>query len=130
MTLFETLNQGTILLYCVIFGFLSGIIFDIAGILFFLCKNNKVVRFFSDLFATIICFCIVFLITYKLNFGIFRVYILAIFLLFAFLERITLGKLVAKTYTWCYNVFVKFSRKITKYISKEKINGRKKEKKN
>ena len=127
MILYETANQGNILLYCLLFGILSGMFFDIGGLICFLCKNNKIVRFFCDLFSTILSFIVVFFICYKLNFGTFRLYIPLIFFAFVFLERITIGKLVAKGYEKCYNMFTKFSQRIVNLFNKNK-NGTTKEK--
>lgn len=128
MTLFETANQPLVLFCCILFGFLSGLIFDLGGLLCFLCKKNKIVQIICDLFSTLLCFFVAFCICYKLNFGQFRLYIPLIFFTFVYLERITLGKLVAKAYLKCYNVFEKIMQKILKVIQKNKKNGTTKEK--
>ena len=128
MTLFETANQPLVLFCCILSGFLSGLIFDLGGLLCFLCKKNKIVQIICDLFSTLLCFFVAFCICYKLNFGQFRLYIPLIFFTFVYLERITLGKLVAKAYLKCYNVFEKTTQKILKVIQKNKKNGTTKEK--
>lgn len=128
MILFETANQFYIFLSCIFFGFLSGLFFDLAGLICFLCKNNKIIRFFCDFFAVLMCFFVVFLICYKLNYGQFRIYIPLVFGGFCYLQRITLGKLVAKGYLKCYTLFINFSQRIVKLFTKIK-NGKTKEKK-
>ena len=123
MILFETLAQIKILLYLITFGFLSGMLFDICYLVSFLCNNNKTVKSILQFVTTVVCFFVLFLINNKLNYGIFRVYIFVVFFLFLFLERITLGKIFAKTQNWCYTTFVKLVK-----FAKEKINGKRKEK--
>ena len=123
MILFETLNEPKIFLYLIIFGFFSGFFFDICYLITFLCNKNKIVKGILQTFATICCFFILFLINLKLNYGVFRIYIFIVFFLSVFVERITLGKLIAKTQNWCYNVFRKFVN-----FTKEKLNGKRKEK--
>ncbi len=123
MIIFETLNEPKIFLFLIIFGFLCGFLFDICYLITFLCNENKIVKNILQFFATIICFFIVFLINLKLNYGVFRVYILISFFFAIFLERITLGKLFAKTRNWCYTHFKKLVN-----FAKEKLNGKRKEK--
>ena len=123
MIIFETLNEPKIFLFLIIFGFLCGFLFDICYLITFLCNENKIVKNILQFFATIICFFIVFLINLKLNYGVFRAYIFISFFFAIFLERITLGKLFAKTRNWCYTHFKKLVN-----LTKEKINGKRKEK--
>lgn len=123
MIIFETLNEPKIFLFLIIFGFLCGFLFDICYLITFLCNENKIVKNILQFFATIICFFIVFLINLKLNYGVFRAYIFISFFFAIFLERITLGKLFAKTRNWCYTHFKKLIN-----LTKEKINGKRKEK--
>lgn len=123
MIIFETLNEPKIFLFLIIFGFLCGFLFDICYLITFLCNENKIVKNILQFFATIICFFIVFLINLKLNYGVFRAYIFISFFFAIFLERITFGKLFAKTRNWCYTHFKKLVN-----LTKEKINGKRKEK--
>lgn len=128
MTFFETTNQALLLFLCVFAGFLSGLIFDINGLFCFLCKNNKIVGIICDIISTFLCFCVAFAICYIFNFGQFRMFIPVIFWIFVYLERISLGKLVAKGYSKCYNAFVKISQRLTKVLYKNKKNGTKEKK--
>lgn len=116
MILFETLNQPYILVWLIFSGFLCGLFFDFSQTITFLCNNNKVVKIVFDAFATLSSFFVLFFVNLNLNYGQFRVYVVFVFLLFLFLERISVGKLIAKTNSWCYNLFKKF----TNYITKEK----------
>ena len=124
MILFETLNQPNILLFLVIFGFLSGFLFDFAYIISFLCNNNKIVENIVQFFAIFFSFLILFFVNLKTNYGQFRVYIFVVFFLFLSIQRITVGKLIAKSKIWCYNTF----KKITKTILKVEENGQRKNK--
>ena len=123
MILFETLSQPKILLCLATFGFLSGVIFDICYLVSFLCNDNKIVKGILQFLSTVLCFFILFLINNALNYGLFRVYIFVVFFLFLLCERITLGKLFAKTRNWCYTQFRKFTN-----FAKEKFYGKRKEK--
>ena len=115
MILYETLNQPTILLYLILFGFLSGLLFDLAHIISFLCNKNKIITNILLFFATVVSFFILYVINSKINYGQFRLYIYIVFFLFVFLERISLGKSIAKTQSWCYNTFEKVVRLIKKF---------------
>ena len=122
MIIFETLKEPKIFLLLIIFGFLCGFLFDISYLITFLCKENKIIKNIFQFFSTIICFFVVFLINLKLNYGIFRAYVFISFFFAVFLERISVGKLFAKTKIWCYNLFKKFVN-----FTKEKLNGKRKE---
>lgn len=122
MILFETLNQPYILMWLTLSGFLSGIFYDISDILTFLCNNNKIVKNIFSAIATILSFFVLYIVNLLVNYGQFRIYVFVVFFLFLLLEQITLGKVIAKTKDWCYNIF----KKITKVITKEKNGKRKK----
>ena len=128
MTLFETANQPMIFFCCVLYGFLSGIIFDVSNLFCFLCKKNVIVQIFCDIISTLLCFAVVFFICYNQNFGQFRLYIPLVFFTFVYFERMSLGKLVAKGYARCYNIFEKLTKKVSKVLNKNKQNGTTKEK--
>ncbi len=123
MIIFETLNEPKIFFILIIFGFLCGFLFDISYLITFLCNENKIIKNTLQFFSTIICFIVIFLINLKFNYGVFRAYIFISFFFALFLERISLGKLFAKTKNWCYNLFKKFVN-----FAKEKLNGKRKEK--
>ena len=114
MILFETLNQPTILLYLIVGGFLCGLLFDLTNFICFLCNNNKIVKNIFQFFATTLSAIILLLINTKQNFGQLRLYVFVFFILFLILERITLGKLIAKSMNVCYTFFRKVINKLLK----------------
>lgn len=105
--LYETLNQPIICIILIMVGFLSGFIYDLSNYIIFLCNNNKVIKHFFDFLATILAFLIFYFTILKIDFGNVRFYHVIIFLIFLILQRITLGKLIAKTIQICYNYIVK-----------------------
>lgn len=108
----ETLSQPLIFLMLILFGFSSGIIFDICNFIWKMSKNNKILKHFLDFFGTIIVFLIFFICIFNFNFGELRFYEFLVFFTFFFLERFTIGKLVEKFIELCYNGFVKLVNKI------------------
>ena len=114
MILFETLNQPTILLYLIVGGFLCGFFFDVVNYISFLCNNNKVVKNIFQFLATVFSGIVLLYINTKTNFGQLRIYVFVVFILFLILERITLGKLIAKSMNVCYTLFRKVINKLFK----------------
>ena len=118
MILFETLNQPKILV-CIIFcGFFCGLFFDVCNLIVFLCNNNKITKNIFQCISTILCFFVLFFVNSKINYGQMRLYILVFFVLSIFLERISVGKIIAKTYNWCYTQFEKVINTLTKVKNK------------
>ena len=110
----ETLSQPLILLMLILFGFASGIIFDISNFIWKMAKNNKILKHFLDFFAVIFVFIIFFLCIYRFNFGELRFYEFLVFFLFLAIERFSVGKLVEKLIGLCYNAFIKFVNVVNK----------------
>lgn len=108
----ETLSQPLIFLMLILFGFSSGIIFDICNFIWKMSKNNKILKHFLDFFGTIIVFLLFFICIFNFNFGELRLYEFLVFFTFFSLERFTIGKLVEKFIELCYNGFVKLVNKI------------------
>ena len=108
----ETLSQPLIFLMLILFGFSSGIIFDICNFIWKMSKNNKILKHFLDFFGAIIVFLIFFICIFNFNFGELRFYEFLVFFTFFSLERFTIGKLVEKFIELCYNGFVKLVNKI------------------
>ncbi len=123
MILFETLAQPTIIFYVALSGFLSGLCFDVAYIITFLCNQNKIVKNIFEFFATVCSFFVLFVVNQILLYGQFRLYVLLFFVAFLILEQYTLGKLIAKTRNWCYITFRKISQRILK-LCKRKRNSK------
>ena len=86
--LFPTLNQPLVLLFIFMAGLLSGLIFDFAKILTYICSKDKFSKHIFEFFATIFSFGLVFLLNLKFNLGQFRIYILAVFFASFALEKI------------------------------------------
>lgn len=110
--LYETLNQPIICLLLILIGFLSGFVYDISNYIVFLCKNNSVVKIIFDFLATICIFSIFYVSILNLDYGRLRLYHFLIFFIFLILERISLGKLIAKLIDICYNLLTKMFNKI------------------
>lgn len=110
--LYETLSQPLILLLLLIFGFASGIVFDFANFFFILSQKNKTFRFFLDLISMVLVGLIFFLLVLKINYGEIRFYEIVMFASALFVERVLIGKIVAKFFGLCYNFFVRFLEKL------------------
>lgn len=112
----ETLAQPLILVMLMLFGFLSGVIYDASNSIWKLAGKNKIFRHFLDFFATLFVCAFFFLVVLKFNFGEFRLYEPLVFFSFLGLERITIGKIVEKFLDLCYKQFIRF----TKFIQKKR----------
>lgn len=117
--LYETLSQPKLLLVFIIFGFLSGFVFDISNFIKVLSKNNKIVNIILDFVSTVINLGLLFLVNLTYNYGEFRAFAIAVYEFGFTIQRFTLGKLLAKLFLWCYNAFVKGISKL-KNIFKRK----------
>ena len=120
--LYETLSQPLILLQILGVGFLSGVVFDLNTFFYILCDKNKIARFILDILSTLIVFIIFFLLILNIAYGEIRVYQIAVFVIALAVERLTIGKLVAKAIFVCYN----FCRKVLRRAYKKFSNFRKK----
>ncbi len=128
--LYETLSQPQIFLFVVIFGFLSGILFDIKKILKKSIKNQFLEHFFTFFCVFLVCL-IFFFINLKLNYGEFRLYILFSFCLSLTIERLFIGNLLEKPLQKCYNKIAEKMKVYEDKIKKRRFrrkNERKKEK--
>ena len=108
--LYETLSQPQIVLFVVLFGFLSGIIFDLQK-LFKKSIKNRFFDFFSSFFCVFLTILIYFFVNLKLNYGEFRFYILLMFFLSLAFERLFIGNLLE-------NLLRKWYNKLTEKIKK------------
>lgn len=118
--LYESLSQPLICVCVLVIGFASGFVFDISNYIIFLCKNNKITKIVFDFAATICVFAIFFVTIFKLDYGNIRFYHVLIFFVFLVLQRITLGKLIAKFIQVCYNHFIKFFKFIGEQLCQKK----------
>lgn len=110
--LYQTLQQPRLLLYFLIIGFVGGLIFDIGNFIKFLFSNKKIPCIILDFIQTSICLLLIFFFNLKLNYGIIRLFPFVCFMFSFIIERYTLGKLIAKIYLSCYNLFIKINKKI------------------
>jgi hypothetical protein len=101
--LYESLSQPifTLILFCG--GIISGIIFDLKKIFYYLFKKNKIINQFLMFFCIIFAFFIYFFINLKLNFGQFRFFSFLMFFLAFLFERFFVENFLAKPLSKCYN---------------------------
>lgn len=110
--LYETLSQPLILLYVIVVGFLSGVVFDIATFLLTIFKQNKFLRHLLDFICTSVVCGIFFLLIFNLNYGEIRLWQVVCFVVSVVIERLSIGKLVAKGLLVCYTFFIKKLKKV------------------
>lgn len=109
--LYETLSQPQIVLFVVLFGFLSGIIFDLQK-LFKKSIKNRFFDYFLSFFCVFLTILIYFFVNLKLNYGEFRFYILLMFFLSLAFERLFIGNLLE-------NLLRKWYNKLTEKMKKD-----------
>lgn len=114
--LYETLNQPYIMLLFLLFGFLSGFIFDFNSFSKMFLRN-KIFQNISIFFCTIITIFIFYICNLSLNYGQFRIYLIICFLISFTLQRIIFNKIVAKLTKKCYD---RLKNKGTKWKIKKK----------
>ena len=101
-------------------GICSGLVFDLSKLFKFITKNFIAICVIADFLSVIIggaffCFAEYYFLDFKLyGFGVIA------FLLGFFVERISIGFLLAKTGRWVYNVSVKVNNRLksTKIFNK------------
>lgn len=120
--LYETLSQPLLLIIFIICGIISGFIFDIGNFIKFLCSSKKFPCFVIDIIETFFSLTILFLSNLKFNYGLIRIFPLIIFILAFTIERLTIGKLVAKIYLSCYNFIIKLNKRIWSKFKNGKTN--------
>lgn len=118
--LYQTLLQSKIFLCTVYFGIVCGVCLMAKKLIDNFFKNKKIVVLITDIFIFFVA-TILFLICINLfNYGEFRLYELAGFVLGIVLEQISLNKIVEKTFSLIYNLITKLINKLktTKIFSK------------
>lgn len=121
--LYETLSQPKLLLFFLLTGFISGFIFDIGNFIKFLFSNKKISNIILDFIETFLVLFFIFNINLKINYGVIRFFPIFIITFIFWLERITIGKIVAKTYLKCYSLLIKFTKYIWRKNDKTKKNN-------
>lgn len=119
-----TQNQPITALLLILFGFLGGLLFDISSLISYLSLNNKIVKNIFDFIATTLLFFIYFVLIMNFNYGLHRLWTISSFFIFAYLERISLAKILAKTFPWVYDKYIKFLKKLNKIFTKGKKNAK------
>jgi len=124
--LYETLSQPKIFLLLLIFGFLSAFLFDVSKLLNYFFNQNKITKQILLFISTFLCFVIFTECNLWLNFGDVRLFAFMGFFLGMILQRISVGKLLAKIMDKCYNFLIKLTKRITRlfYGRKEKKNNK------
>lgn len=112
--LYETLNQPQLLFYYIILGFCSGLFFDAGNFIKFLCSNKKFANIIFDIISTSLVMMAFIAFNGYINYGIIRLALVLSFATSFTIERFTLGKLLAKFYTSCYNAFERIIKRIKK----------------
>lgn len=118
--LFQTLNHLSLFFIFLLTGFVSGFIFDIGNFIKFLFANKKIPSIILDFIQTSLSIILLFFVNLKYNFGLFRVFPIIIFCFSFFIERISLGKILAKGRILCYNFIEKLNNKLWSKIKKWK----------
>ena len=103
--LYPTLSQPLILLVVFCTGIIGGLVFDVFKILTTLSGNDKVSKHFFDFLATIFSVALLFGVNLSLNYGQFRLYVIAVFLISFLIERLLSKFLWTKVFSkWYTNI--------------------------
>lgn len=102
--LYETLSQPLVFVCIFAVGLISGFMFDLSHLFCALCNKNKILHQILYFICTILSAFCLFMVNLKVNYGRFRIFILATFFFGLLLERITIGKLWTKLVQKCYNI--------------------------
>ncbi|MBQ8909254.1 MAG: spore cortex biosynthesis protein YabQ [Clostridia bacterium] len=119
--LYPTLNQPIIILMTFLAGIASGIIFDGVRILALASKGDALTKHVLEFAAAVASCLLLFATNLKFNFGQFRIYVIAIFLISFLFERIFSSFLWTKLIKKWYSSIAKRSQTFGKR-KKGKIN--------
>ena len=120
--LYETLSQPKLFFIFLILGILGGFVFDVGNYIKFLFNNKKISNTILDIIEISICLFLIFICNLKFNYGLIRLFPILIFTLSFSIERITLGKIIAKFYLSCYNMFNKINKRLWGKLKNDKTN--------
>ncbi len=101
--LYEVLSQPIVLLCMISAGMVGGILFDIKNILDWYFKKNKVLSHIFAFFATFGALFLCFYVNLICNYGEFRFFSIATFVLSLALERFIMTNFLAIPISKCYN---------------------------
>lgn len=99
-------NIGLIFVF-VIVGIISGVVYNIFGIVSNLCKKNIIVNIATDFFATLLTGLIFIMCIFKYSFGEFNLFQIVCFILGFEFEQIFIEKVFAKPFNFVYNKIYK-----------------------
>lgn len=116
--LYPTLSQPLVIVMMLLAGFACGIIFDIFRILTLLSGNDRISKHIFDFLATLSSFAILFLNNLHFNYGQFRLYVIALFLISFAIERKLAQKLWTKLLEKWYSNIVQRREKWKKEKNK------------
>lgn len=122
--IYETLSQPIAIIILAIVGFIAGFLFDISKLLSFFCEKSKVALHIFQFISTLTAFIVYTYTNLLCYYGRVRFFSLFIFFGFLALQRLSLGNIFAIIMRKWYNHIEKGIKKV-----KEKIDGRKKNKK-
>lgn len=122
--LYETLSHPKLALIFLFLGLVGGLIFDIGNFIKFLFANKKLPCVILDIIQTSLCLFLIFIVNLKVNYGVVRLFPYILFLISFYLERISLGKIIAKIYLKCYNLLTKLNFKLWSKFKNGKNNKR------
>ena len=120
--LYETLHHPKLLIIFILTGLSLGLLFDIGNFIKFLFSNKKIPSIIIDFIQTSISLLYLFMVNLKYNYGSIRLFPILIFFLSFSIERLTIGKIVAKFYLSCYNLLTKFNKRLWSKIKNGKTN--------
>lgn len=120
--LYETLIQPRLLVIFLTLGFVFGLVFDVGNFIKFLFGNKKMSNFILDFLQTSLCLVMIFFVNLNCNFGQIRFFPVVLVLITFIIERLTLGKVVAKFYIFCYNKLNKLNNLIWRKSKNAKTN--------
>lgn len=123
MLLYETLSQPLIFLIVLAIGFGCGFLFDGRNFVCFLCNKNKVVGIILDVLVGLGLGAILLFSALEFNYGELRLYLIFSFLFGIFLQRITIGRIIAKLSKRWYTFFKGIVSRINGKQKKSKENS-------
>ena len=112
--LYQTLGQPFVFLIIFAAGFIAGGFFDLSALLSFLSGKDKYSKNIFDFFAVVISFALLYFANLIFNYGLFRFYVLFLFLIALAFERF-LSKLWTKAIQKCYNKHKNYGNKEKKH---------------
>lgn len=111
---FNANSQWWISLILIGVGFLCGFLYNFAHAIVFVFKNNVWVKNILELVATVFCGVLFLIVVNIVYYGEVRMYMIVAFVLGLYLELVTVGKIIAKTFLLLYNTITMWCKKLSK----------------